>query len=96
MCFLLSLSALITKHNKLMGRHSYRLFQVTELAISFHSTNVNMHVEWRRVGFLKRSCCRGGRGGTNAGRCLHNCFTDRPRDDGVQRILAIGGTIFSF
>lgn len=96
MCFLLSLSALITKYSKLMGHHSYKLFQAMEFSIFFHSTNVNMRVEWRRIGFLKRNCCKGGRGGTNAGRWLHTCFRDRPRDDGAQRILAIGGTVFSF
>ena len=53
MCFLLSLSALITKYNKLMGRHSYKLFQAMELSISFHSTIVNMSVEWQLKDFSR-------------------------------------------
>ena len=77
MCFLLSLSALITRYSKLTGHHSYKLFQAMEFSISFHSTNVNMRVEWRRIGFLKRNCCKGGRGGTmRAGGYIHALETD--------------------
>lgn len=82
MCFLLSFSSNY-ETQQANGTSFIQIIPSDGTGYLLHSTNVNMHVEWRRVGFLKRSCCRGGRGGT-AGRCLHNCFTDRPRDDGVQ------------
>lgn len=70
MCFLLSLSALITKY-KLMGRHSYKLFQAMELSISFHSTVVNMSVEWQLKDFSRGVVAKVAEVGQMRGRWLY-------------------------
>lgn len=67
MCFLMSLSVQIPKHKKLMGRHSYRLFQraprctrtVHLLPVHKCEHECGMVVE----GFAKRNHYKGNRSG---------------------------------
>lgn len=73
MWFVMSLSALIPKHNKLMGHHSYKLFQGApgsdRMAYLLPFRKCEHECGMVVKGFVKRSCCKDSRSGATVSRC---------------------------